>query len=89
MSSVTCLSSVFLKFFKNKTIPGQPLSVYGNGFQKLSHASSFESPNISVEGVISFVSLRFYFPLISNIGYCQNPQYLQGFVGSAHTRPPE
>lgn len=42
------LSSVFLKFFKNKTIPGQPLTVYGNGFQKLSHASSFESPNISV-----------------------------------------
>ena len=30
------LSSVFLKFFKNKTIPGQPLkTVYGNGFQIL------------------------------------------------------
>ena len=42
-----------------------------------------------VEGVISFVSLRFYFPKISSIEYCQNCQDLQGFVGSAHTRPPE
>ena len=42
-----------------------------------------------VEGVINFVSLRFYLPMISSIGYCQNFQYLQGFVGSAHTRPPE
>ncbi len=41
------------------------------------------------EGVINFVSLRFYLPMISSIGYCQNFQYLQGFVGSAHTRPPE
>ena len=41
------------------------------------------------EGVISFVSLRFCFPMISSIGYCQNVQYLQGFVGAAHTRPPE
>lgn len=31
------LSSNFLNFYKNKTIPGQPLkTVYGNGFQILS-----------------------------------------------------
>lgn len=48
-----------------------------------------EKNEVKIEGVISFVSLRFYFPSISNIGYCQNFQYLQGFVGSAHTRPPE
>ena len=41
------------------------------------------------EGVISFVSLRFCFPVISSIGHCRNFQYLQGFVGSAHTRPLE
>ena len=42
-----------------------------------------------IESVISFVSLRFCFPMISSIGYCQNIQYLQGYVGSAHTRPLE
>ena len=46
-------------------------------------------PLILREGVISFVSLRFCFPVISSIGHCRNFQYLQGFVGSAHTRPPE
>lgn len=35
-----------------------------------------------LEGVIFFVSLRFYFSLIFSIDYCQNSQYLQGFVGS-------
>ena len=35
-----------------------------------------------MEGVIFFVSLRFYFSLIFSIDYCQNSQYLQGFVGS-------
>ncbi len=38
--------------------------------------------NQNYEGVIFFVSLRFYFSLIFSIDYCQNSQYLQGFVGS-------
>jgi len=44
---------------------------------------------LSLEGVTNFVSLRFCFPIISSIGYCQNLQYLQGFVSSAHTWPSE
>lgn len=39
------------------------------------------------EDVISFVSLRFYFPMISNIGYYQYFQYLQCFMGSALPTP--
>ena len=41
---------------------------------------------VTKKDVISFVSLEFCFPMILSIGRCKNVQYLQKFVGAAHTR---